>query len=313
MKLIKGMTFVFLLTAAFVCISGHRAFAQDAPEKNGYVIAEYEVTADSGIKYHLRTASKVDDEALGQQMVAELIKSAPGKVQCTNAYYDSGEEIDAALAPVLGKKPAQEIYIHYTDAKDNLSVMDFFDVPAEVIQKFAKDMTKWLYDSGAGDVDIIYPLTSNAGGITPGQERIANEEKPQEGMPAPVAITKNIMAPAAAPAVVAPAPVPAAQKTVTPVMPPQVLPPAPIAAAPKVEVSAAVVPAEKPKYFSRAATKEEVRSIQGEPTKIVGHVWLYGSDYVEFGDNGTIVEYSNILGTLKIEPEKKAGRKTVQG
>jgi curved DNA-binding protein CbpA len=53
-------------------------------------------------------------------------------------------------------------------------------------------------------------------------------------------------------------------------------------------------------YFKHGSSKDFVRSIQGEPSKIIDDTWYYGISFVRFRDN-RVYEYLNLAGNLKID------------
>ena len=66
-----------------------------------------------------------------------------------------------------------------------------------------------------------------------------------------------------------------------------------------------IIPVEKDsfipqEYFSVGSTQEEVRKIQGTPTKIFLDTWHYDYDSVDFDGSGRVIGYSNNSGKLKV-------------
>lgn len=61
------------------------------------------------------------------------------------------------------------------------------------------------------------------------------------------------------------------------------------------------VPSDKA-YFELGSTKDEVLSVQGRPSNIVGTVWYYSASKVEF-IGGKVATFSDRQGILKVKPK----------
>ena len=69
-------------------------------------------------------------------------------------------------------------------------------------------------------------------------------------------------------------------------------------------------------YFTLGSTEDEVRKVQGTPTRMLGDTWGYEYSSVEFGPDGTVIAYSDISHNLKVRvvassKSQKSGRFTI--
>ncbi|MFH1836652.1 MAG: hypothetical protein ABH862_00880 [Candidatus Omnitrophota bacterium] len=58
---------------------------------------------------------------------------------------------------------------------------------------------------------------------------------------------------------------------------------------------------EKEEYLFIGSSKEDALHVMGEPSEVIGKVWFYGKDMINFDKDGKLIDFSDFSGTLKIK------------